>query len=235
MKKLVLILVSALIIFTFIALNYLLWEKENRDKDIENLKYLNLSSNSRINAYERDIKNLEEQLKLLKEEMSKLEESNKLLEEDKLQLEKEIAHYSEVLDKRNVTIDALSRIANIKELEAPVRKWIEAIDAGEYIEAYKLQSKELMEKENIRNPDDLARKFKNSVSSMRIRDIKLVTEDIPENKVGNIIFNVEIDVEKKQNEQGNSAFINGSNNMYFTVDYNAEREYWVISDISNSL
>ena len=235
MKKLVLILVSALIIFTFIALNYLLWEKENRDKDIENLKYLNLSSNSRINAYERDIKNLEEQLKLLKEELSKLENDNKLLEEDKLQLEKEIAHYSDVLEKKNLTIDALAQIVDIKELEAPIRQWVEAIDAGAYDEAYKVQSKELAEKQNIRNPDDLAKKFKNSVNSMKIKDIKFVTEDIPENKAGNIIFNVEIDVEKKENEQGNSGFSNGSNDMFFTVDYNADRECWIISDISNSL
>ncbi|HHV99739.1 MAG TPA: hypothetical protein GXX36_09240 [Clostridiaceae bacterium] len=235
MKKLVLILVSALIIFTFIALNYLIWEKENMDKDIENLKYLNLNSNSRINAYERDIKNLEEQLKLLKEELSKQEENNKLLEEDKLQLEKEIAHYTEVLEQKNVTIDALARIVNIKELEVPIRKWVEAIDTGEYNEAYKLQSKKLIEKENMRNPDDLAKKYKNSVKSMKIKDIKFVTEEIPENKMGNIIFNVEIDVEKNQNVQGNSVFSNGSNSVFFTVDYDAERECWVISDISNSL
>ena len=235
MKKLVLILVSALIIFTFIALNYLIWEKENRDKDIENLKYINLNSSSRINAYEKEIKALEEQIKQLRAELDKLEENNKLLEEDKLQLKEEISYYADVLEKKSATIDALTRIVNTKDLEAPVRKWVEAIDTGEYDEAYKVQSKELLEKENIRNPDDIAQKFKNSVISMRIRDIEFFTEETSENNMGNIIFNVVIDVEKKENGSGHNVFSNGDNDMFFTVDYDAERECWVISNISESL
>ena len=235
MKKLVLFLVSALIIFTFIALNYLIWEKENREKDIENLKYINLNSNSRINAYERDIKNLEEQLKTLKAELSELENNNKLLEEDKLKLEKEVANYTELIEKKNGTIGALTQMVNIKELDAPVRKWIEAIDSGKYEEAYKIQSKELLEQQNIKNPGDFAQKFKNSVKSMKIKDIKLVTEKVPEDKMGNIIFNVAVDVEKTENNQENNVFINGSNNLFFTVDYDVELKCWVISSISDSL
>jgi len=235
MKKLVLFLVSALIIFTFIALNYLIWEKENRDKDIENLKYINLNSNSRINAYERDIKNLEEQLKTLKAELSELENNNKLLEEDKLKLEKEVANYTELIEKKNGTIGALTQMVNIKELDAPVRKWIEAIDSGKYEEAYKIQSKELLEQQNIKNPDDFAQKFKNSVKSMKIKDIEFVTEKIPEDKMGNIIFNVAVDVEKTENNQENNVFRNGSNNLFFTVDYDVELKCWVISSISDSL
>ncbi len=235
MKKLVLFLISALFIFVFIALNYLIWEKENTEKDIENLKYLNLSSNSRINAYERDIKDLEEQIKMLRAELDELEKNNKLLEEDKLKLENEISYYTDVLEKKSATINALSRIADVKELEAPVRKWVDAINTGNFDEAYKLLSKELLQKENMRNPDDVAQKFKDFVNSIKMVDIKFISEEIPENKIGNIIFNAVIDVENKKDKSGNNLFINGSNNVFFTVDYDAERQCWVISDISNSL
>lgn len=235
MKKFVLVLVCVLILVIFIAFNYLLWEKENRDKDIENLKYINISSNSRINAYERDIKGLEGQIKLLEEKLTELEKGNKLLEEDKLQLEKKNTDYVRLVEHKNMVIDMLKGIVNIKDLEVPVRKWTEAVDAGKYEDAYNLLGKNILEQEGFRKFNDFAEKFKNSVKTVRIKDINLVTEGVAEGKEGDIIFKVVLEVDVTESESKANEFKKGSNERFFTVDFDDQRGSWLISDISDSL
>lgn len=89
MKKFILVMISALLMVVFIAFNYLLWDRENKEKNIETLENSNASNNASINALGREISMLEEKNKSLETQAGELEEQNKALADSKNQLERD--------------------------------------------------------------------------------------------------------------------------------------------------
>lgn len=236
MKKLVLVMVSALIIIIFIAFNYLLWDSENKEKDIENLKYLNINNNSRINAYERDIKTLEEEVKQYKALLEKADSENKSLLDEKLQLENEKLKQEELYEQKLELINILKQQVDLKPLEEPIIKWLEAIDSGDYDIAYKLLKRQRANQYSAPSLEEFKKNYKNSINGMSLKSTKLAVDDVPDEMKGLIVFEVLIDVSMVETAEKNSdGFEAGENKRFITVDYDKENKTWVIIGISSSM
>lgn len=235
MKKLVLVMVSALIIIIFIAFNYLLWDSENKEKDIENLKYLNINNNSRISAFERDIKSLEEEIRQYKEQIEEVNAENKMLQEDKLKLENERMEQEELIEQKLELINILKQHAELSIIQEPIKSWIEAIDKGNYETAYKLLNIQGTNQYIPPTLEEFTKSYKGTVDRMILKSIKLAIDNVPEEMKGSIIFEVLIDIEMKETTEINiDGFEAGENIRYITVDYDIESGKWLIVGIASS-
>ena len=236
MKKFVLVVFCAFILLIFIAFNYLLWDKGNRDRDIENLKYINVSSNTRISEYEREIKNLEDEITQLKANLGDVNNANKRLEDSKIQLEKDKAKYNEAIVQKNEVINILKQSADIKSLEVPISQWAESIDKSEYTAAYELQSEQMNSQYGNLSLTDFVNKYKGVIKSINVKSIKLCIDKVPYDKKCDIIFSVSLEVNLVEGMiDSENEFKDGLNNRYFFMNFDTKNSIWVISSISSTI
>lgn len=232
MKKFVLVMVCALLMVVFIALNYLLWDRENKERNILDLEYSNASNNASINALGREIKNLEDENQALKAKLAAMDDSYKLLQAHNNQLEQEKLKIFEALAHKSEIIDKLKQEVDPKTLEAPIRKWVESIDAGDYESAYNLQTKKMTEDSGILGLTDFKNVYRSSVKSVKLKSIKLNTGGTTDAKKGDIVFDVTLEVKKVEDgNNGRIQFNDGLNERFFTIDYDKGKNSWLISNI----
>ena len=231
MKKVVLILVSAVILTVFMAFNYLLWDRE---KKIKNFEYINDTKNSSIDTLGAEISSLKDVNSQLKERITELEDLNKGAQLKNLELESSKSKVDKELAQKNEVISKLQQQADVKPLEEPVRKWVESLDKSQFEAAYNLQYKHSLSNADNITLDDFTKSYKEYAKSIKIKSIKLLTEDLPADKVGKIIFKAVLEVKKIENSASN-IFNEGTNERYFYIDYDKQKDGWVITDLLTSL
>lgn len=237
MKKLALVMICTLLIVVFIAFNYLLWDRENKEKDIENLERLRTSSSTSIDTLGRKIKELEDENNFLKDRMNELETSNRLLEHEKKRLGQDKTDIENILDRKLEIIDVLKQHADLKPLEEIAVKWVENIDQSDYTAAYELMQKQSSNPEGFTDVNDFTASYKNIVKNIKITSIELCTEGIPDNKRGDIIFKAELEVQlvNQRNSAPKVQLNEGVNEVFFIFDYDKKTERWMIANISFAL
>lgn len=230
MKKLVLILVCVIVLTVFIAMNYLLWDRENK---LQSYESLNSSKNVSIEALSDKIKTLEESNGQLQATIDDLVNRNKRLTDDNAQIELDRMKLQTEVSSKNGAIEKLKQTADMKDLEEVIKKWIDDVDNGQYENAYKLIDPNAINLTGFRNQDDFSDYFKTNIKSMKYRSVKLVTDSIPKNRIGDLIFKVVLDVKKTDASVDNSVmFSDGQNIRYFKLVFDTEKNNWVISEIS---
>ena len=218
----------SMIIVVFVGFNYLLWERENREKDIKSLQDINASNSITINALNRQLENMENILKLRNDNISKLDDENSALKkdlerlnQDNIKTNKSVAHKSEV-------INYLYKNNQPELIEVPIKEWAEYIDAGDYESAYRTWyvTKE-DEKESL---TDFTNKYENVIKSLKLKSIEFYSENVEKLDEGDIFFVVELDV-KLVDGYGRSdiLFSEGINKRIFALQYNSNEEKWHIS------
>ncbi|NSW89743.1 MAG: hypothetical protein HPY74_03500 [Firmicutes bacterium] len=236
MKKFVLIMFFSLVIVVFVGFNYLLWERENREKDIKNLQDINASNSITINALNRQLENMENTLKLRNDNINKLDEENSLLKKDLEQLNQDYLKANKTITHKNEVINYLYKNVQPGLVETPIKKWAEYINAGDYESAYRTWyiGKE-DEKESL---TDFTNKYKDKIKSVKIKSIDLYTQGIekqPEGDIlqeGDIFFVVELDVKLAEGDgKSNMLFVEGVNKKIFALQYNTKEKKWHISSI----
>ena len=233
MKKLVLVMICALLIVVFIALNYLLWDRENKVKDIETLESSQASSSASINALGREIKKLEDDAKLLKDRIEELEKEKEQIQsekvdiiQDKLSAEAIAAHKTQVARK-------LAQIADLKTVDAPIRSFFESLDAGGYEAAYELVRKQMVNQNERISLEDFSDSYKKTVKSIKIKSIELYPQEVPGEESRDMVFKVVLEVKAADESAGTQGlFTEGENERYIGVDYNPMIDEWVIASIS---
>lgn len=233
MKKLVLVMVCTLLMAIFIGFNYLLWDKENREKDIQSLQDSNAYNNATVNALSRDIKQLEDQNGGLNARINELEFNNKLLTANNQNLTQDNLKARDDLTLKNDMISALKKSMDLSMLELPIKKWADSINKGDYQAAYSLfYSKYLAKQESISDIFKFTEVYKSSVKNIEIKSTKLYEDEMSEEERGNVVFDVVVNVKKTgEDKDSSSEFKEGSNRCFFTIIYDAQRVKWVISNI----
>ena len=233
MKKFVLVMISALLMVVFIAFNYLLWDRENKEKNIETLENSNASNNASINALGREISMLEEKNKSLESQAGELEERNKALTDSKDQLARDNVENTRLIEQQAAVIDNLKRNVDIKLLEAPVKKWMEDLDTAKYDEAYKLQRSEFNAEAGFTGYLDFEAILKKEIKNIKYKSAELVVDGLPEVKKNSVVLKVSFDV-KLAEDRGKPrlGFAEGHNERVFTLDYDAIEKDWYLSAMS---
>lgn len=233
MKKLVLVLVCTLIMAIFIGFNYLLWDKENREKDLENLQNSNEYNSATINALSREIKQLDDENKSLNEKINELEFNNRILNVNNQNLTQENTKIKDALTEKMNVIYGFKKSVDLSLLEQTVKEWIDSISSGDYQTAYSLlHNKYIAKHENISNIFKFTELFKDSIEKMELQSIKLYGYEMTEEEKGNIVFDVTVDVKlTSEDKAAEVEFEEGSNRCFFTIIYDAQNEKWIIANL----
>jgi hypothetical protein len=184
-------------------------------------------STSKINDYMGQILKQNKEIENLNNEINGLKQDNNKLEQEKQQ---------EVMNNniKNAIISRLKIQADMEPLKAIIKNWVDFIDKGKYEDAYKLQNNAPASQGSAKNLSEFTDYYKRSVKSIKVKSIDLLSEGLPDNKKGDIIFKAAIEVIKLDNSESDEL-IEGLNEMYFTMSVDENRNDWVISSISHQL
>jgi len=229
MRKLILVVTCILILGIFITFNYLLWDRENKIRNYENINY---SKNASIDALGEKIKSLDDNIKQLNDKIADLENKNKLLTDRNAQLTQDNLKIQADLKYKNDLINVLKQQSDIKPFEAIVKKWADGIDKSQYAISYDLQDKESLSQDGIYKLEDFINAYKGSIKSMKVKSVKMTIDFFILDRKGDITLDVTLDV-KVDGSKGNRFFSDGTNERLFTLALNSDRNDWIISSISN--
>ncbi len=230
MKKLVLVMVSVLLLALFIAFNYLLWDRESKLNELKNLEFTNSSNNASINAQNREIKRLEDENNSFQETIGELQKDKESLQQRITQLESEKLQTSQETKHKIDVINYLKQNAAPEVFEAPVKKWVEAVGAGNYSEAYQLEYGNTASEDIPVSREEYESSLKDTVKSIGIKAIKLDAEEGRGD--GGIILSVTLEVKNAENAGQTARFAEGPNEMKFKLDYNLPKNEFYIAEIS---
>lgn len=216
LKKLVLVLVSAVILMVFMSLNYLLWDRE---KSLKSFQDKDLS-------YKTDNEQLKNRVEELESENTKIKSEFTQIKHDKENMDKSLIQSSD-------TVNRLARHFDLKPLEELVNKWVESMNSGQLESAYSILDVRSFSKPGGVSQDEFNKTYQ-SISSIKLKSIEPCLEGGPNDKKGYIVFKASLEVAKA--EGSTVAYLNnGINEVYFLLAFDAQKNQWVIADISTSL
>lgn len=224
MKKLVLVLASAIVLTVFIAFNYLLWDRENKIKSFENI---NDSKNVSIDSLKKEVQEHEKENSDLKFRAETLGENIKSIQDDNYRLNAESENIKKKLYLSSSLINKLIESADTNAIQQVIKKWADSIDKQQYEAAYNLQYNHSA---SITLPTSIGefKKGFQGIKSFKLKSIKPYTEKVLEDKEGCMVFKVVVDVKKEGSVP--ALFNNGINERCFAVSLNEKNE-WVIADV----
>lgn len=231
MKKLALVLVSVIIMTVFIAFNFLIWDRENQIRNFENL---NDAKSSSIDALGSEISNLKNFNNELRSRVAELEGEKEAILKESTELENNKKVIENELSHKKDLITRLQKQADLRPLEETVRKWVDALDRGSTEAAYSLQYEHDLYAGQKITLDEFKNTYSSSIKDIRIKSIKLYNEELPDEKRGNIIYKVTLEV-KKTADSPSGIFEEGINERYFVIGFDKQKNQWVITDIWSSV
>lgn len=231
MKKLVLIMVFVLLMALFIAFNYLLWDRESKIKELGNIKDSYNSISADITMQNRDIKRLENEANKYVADISELEKEKERLEKRNLELENDKTLEVQKTRHKIDIINILKENVDIKLFEAPVNKWADAVDTGNYGEAYRLEYEKASLQSRQTSLEDYSNVFKKNVKSLKIKEV-IIDKDVGKAD-GEIALKVTLEVKLTEKpEQDFKRFIEGLNEIKVGLDYDVILNEFFITNIT---
>ena len=228
MKKLVLAMVFILLMALFIAFNYLLWDRENRVKELKDLEFANANNSASMSLQNREIKSLEDENNNLQLKVNKLESDQELLTKSKNELSVEKDRLGGVLTGKNDLLNALKQISDMKELEQPVKKWVDAINVGDYSVAYELEYASLVSYGSPPSTFEYSENLKNNIKSFNMKSIKLDTDKGVDD--GEIVLDMELEV-KLLDKAASQVYTDGLNEKFVKIGYDTAKKEFIILQI----
>ena len=233
MKKFILVMVFVLLTALFIAFNYLLWERESRDKELKNLEYANASNNASISAQKREIDSLEEENKNLEDQLDQLGEEKDQILQDKTAVESQRDEAARSLQDKINFINSVKLYTDIKVLAKPIVDWTDAVNQGKYDEAYELEYADVLLKDRPVSQKVYTDEMKNTVRKIEIVEVKLDKDRGSDQ--GDIILEAMLNVKLvEDSDKKSSQFTEGENRKYIKIVYSYEKEEFIISNLNIS-
>ncbi|MGI6667971.1 MAG: hypothetical protein ACOX4M_00480 [Acetivibrionales bacterium] len=231
MKKFILVMVFVFIGALFIAFNYLLWDRESKIAEIKNLEYTNASNSASISAQKREINALEDEVSGLSEQIDRLKNEKRQLEDEKSELIADLDEKEEELRERINFINAVKQHVNIDVISQPVVKWAEALNHGNFEEAYELEYGSVPAKDRPVSLDAYIESMIDTLKKVSITDIKV--DKLRGAGNGEIYLAVKLDVRLAEGvDDKSSRFSGGENEIYIRIDYSGAKKDFVISALN---
>ncbi len=233
MKKVVLIMVSVLILTIFISFNYLLWYRGEQivqyETDInemeKSLREKQSVSASKIDDYIGQIFKQNQEIQSLGAQISSLKDDNSKLQQD---YDQEVVNNN----TKNAIIGKLKLQVDLEPLKVIIKNWVDFIDKARYEDAYRLLNNAPISQDAAKNLSEFANKFRN-VKGINVKSVELLTEGLPENKKGDIIFKAVVDV-TEVDDAATGELVKGSNYLYFNMSVREVNNEWGISSIPST-
>ena len=230
MKRFVVIITSLLLIFVFIALNYLLWDRES-------LVTLRESNQASIDALSRINMNLSEENNKLQLQTEELREEITDLERKVIGLEESSREQQLVMDWQKEFILTLKDKINPEPVRIEAIDWISSISEEQFDKSYHKSTTLCTFWGNSWTPKSFANYFEENVEDIRlIMDIDSndpLIEIIPEQTVDyNIRALIHTQVVLKE-EAIDEYLQDGVNIIKLDFTYSDRLEQWVIISVNS--
>jgi len=230
MKRFVVIVTSLLIIFVFIALNYLLWDRESlvtlresNQASIDALSRINMNLSEENSKLSRQVEEMRGQIETLHEKVSELEENNN---------EKQL-----VIDEQKQFILDLKAHINPEPIETEAYEWINSISERDFDKAFLKSSPlcsfwgnnwtpRMFTNYFVQNVEDIQPVLINESNEPSIEIIPYQTPD----------FNMKavIRVQVKLTERAVNEYLrHGENIIELDFTYNDKLGQWVITSVTS--
>lgn len=219
MKKLFIIIPCLLLMFLFIVLNYLLWDRQNK-------AVIDSSKDATISALGREIKNMETVDGMTRERLDKVEADYKTLKDKSDELTNDKSKLQATLTNKNDIIEQLKQTADLSAPQAAVKNWLDNLSKGQYENAYQLQTATAFGSQM--SQDDFVKLMKSKIKSLKVTSDKTVLQPPLADRPGDIIFKVGVEVARIP-DSGKFVFEDGKTERQFTVIFNKEKNTWLVS------
>lgn len=230
MKKFILVMVFVLLTALFIAFNYLLWDRESKITELKNLEQEKASLNTSINAQKREINILEQEIGGLRDQLTQMEDETSRLIDEKNVLNSDLKKAKETLQGRIDFINVLKQHVDINTFSEPVTKWVEAVNQGNYEEAYDMEYEGVDIQDRSISLIAYAEQFKGTINRIDIAEIKL--DKLRGYGTGEIYLDVRLNVRLAEApKQKLPRFTQGENDVYIKIDYSLVKKKFIISGI----
>ncbi|NLK68336.1 MAG: hypothetical protein GX283_04140 [Clostridiaceae bacterium] len=230
MKRFVVIITSLLFIFVFIALNYLLWDRES-------LVTLKESNQASIDALSRINMNLSEENNKLYQQSEALRKDIAALEKKIIELEETSREQQLVMDWQKEFILALKDKINPEPIKSEAIDWISSISEKQFDKAY-LKSTTLCKFwGNSWTPKSFTNYFVQNIEDIQLEldaeDNSALIEIIPEQTTD---YNVRalIHARVSLKEEANDEYLQqGVNIIKLDFTYSERQGQWVIIAVNS--
>lgn len=229
MKRFVVIVTSLFIIFVFIALNYLLWDRESlvnlRKSDqasIDALGRINMSLSNEKNWLEQNNDDLKNQIEELKKNIKELEAN--------------IIDQQQLIDNNTQFIIDMKHHINPEPLQLAVEEWVNLISGAKYDEAYARAASNCKFWGNIWTVRMFSDYF-----AQNVEQIQLILDDETSKPMAEVIpsqtadweMNVSVHVQAVLKEGARQDYLRQEENILrFTFVYSERLEQWLINSIT---
>lgn len=230
MKRFVVVVTSLLIIFVFIALNYLLWDRESlvtlresNQASIDALSRINMTLNEDKSRLEKQIEELNSQIRAGNEKTEELEAKIQSLEND--------------LNDKLQFISILKTQVNPVPVQNATNEWINAVTGGNYASAFLKSESNCRFWDEVWSLKTFSDYFERNIALIEpVLDgeeqtqpvIEVTPSDTPDWEMQALIrVNVEL------LEGANQKYLKqGQNVLKFLYTYSTRVDQWVITSIS---
>lgn len=237
MKKFVVVMISFLVLFVFLMLNYLLWDKENLLKQRNNdkieqdwLRGQNRTLQNTVEELEQEIKTLDKQIDEQQDKIVDLEQQVRLA------LQKENDTFKEIQVKDAAISDYKSFMRD-KLMELTVQ-WFSDISKDRIEESYTLLSEDHTLWGKFYNKEKYI-SYISAIQSVSIQEEQKETETKPltilENQGEPYVIKTQIQVVASIKEEHRESFKdlgNGHNILEVVFKYNPDTTHWGILAVS---
>lgn len=232
MKKLVLVMVFILLTAVFIAFNYLLWDREDREKELKNLELMNASNNATISAKDKEIGILDKEIDDLNSRVAQLENEKEQLTQDKNSLTEAKTESDSATREKIEFINTIKQYTDIGVISEPLKKWAEALNQGKYEEAYELEYAAVPSADRTVSLAAYTEEMQKSIKKVEISEVKI--DKLRGSSEGEIYLQTRITVKLAEGaEKAVTRFSDGVNEKYVKIDYSADKKAFIIASINN--
>lgn len=233
MKKFVIVIISFLVLFIFLVLNYLLWDKENLQKQRDNekiqqdwLRGENLTLRTTVDELEQKLAALEDQNDTQRDKIVELEQQVRQA------LERENSNLKAIQEKDQALGDY--KLLMEDELKAVVNEWFSQITKAAYEESFNLLDKDF----KLWNRRFNSKDYINFISA--VKSVALAEESKDTNEKSFIILGdgepyiiktqvkVTLVIKESQNFLDMKS---GPNTLEMSFKYNRDTSNWVIMSV----
>lgn len=240
MKKFILVLICIAILLFFVAFNYLIWDRDKKAEDIENLKWTNANNISNINYLTRQIENLQEEKKALGENITVLEEDIESLNGDLEEASSEIEGLNSVIADKDATIKVIKDQVDSDFLYAIIERWAAAMNAEDLAAAHEMLYSHAEEGTKYFALSEFKLMYEGKLDEMTIVSAGLTEDEDAEDNGGDLqkkyIFKVDISAvfspEAATEVLPGQMIVNGDNSLLIKIDFDEALKEWFIVNMT---
>lgn len=237
MKKLILVLICIAILLFFVAFNYLIWDRDKKVNDIENLKWTNANNISNINYLTRQIETLQEEKKALDKNIAGLQEDIEKINGNLEDAAAEIEQMKTVIAGKEETIGILKDQADPDSIYSVIEKWVAAMNEADFGAAHEMQySHPQAGKDYVALPEfqlmyaDKLQEIQ-VVSAVLLENAAESGKELPKIFVFEVELNAAFNPETATESLPGQLIASGENKLRIKMDFDETTNEWFIADM----